>query len=222
MSVILHKLERTVLKTRAQQEKQAVSIICTQAVAHHWLFPRIVKFNQKYPDIMVRVISNNGINELSCNESDFGILYGNGNWPSLDHAPLFPEIVYPICKYNFEIKKPQTLKNIAALPLIQLDSRKWDCIDWRDWFWHFNIDYITPQNALTFNEVTLSFNAAIEGLGVCLGWDFMVKSALEKKLIERFGQFEFNTKKFDYLVHTKNKPLSKTAIIFREWLLNSI
>ncbi|MDN7676436.1 LysR substrate-binding domain-containing protein [Burkholderia oklahomensis] len=218
---MLHNLERAVVRFRHQQQGQAVSIACTQAVAHFWLFPRVVRFNQKHPDITVSVVSINAINERACNECDLGILYGDGDWASLESTRLFPEIVYPICRADLQIRSPAQPGELAELPLVQLDSRKWDCIDWQDWFRHFGIDYTIPQNAITFNEVTLAFNAATEGLGVCLGWDFMAKQAIEAGVLRKLGDFQYDTGRFDYLVSTKNRPLSKSAKTLRDWLAES-
>lgn len=219
---LLYKLQRAVLKVRDEQDSQAVSIACTQAVAHFWLFPRIVRFNQLYPDITVNVISANAINERSCSESDFGILYGDGDWPTLEGTPLFPEIVYPICSPALEIATPTKPEDLMGLPLIQLDSSQWDCLDWQDWFDHFKVRYQIPRNAITFNQVTLSFNAALEGLGVTLGWDFMARQAIESGTLKKLGDFSYETGRSDYLVHAKYRPLSAPACTFRDWLMSTI
>lgn len=218
---LLYKLQRAVLKARDEQDSHAVSIACTQAVAHFWLFPRIVRFNQLYPDITVNIISSNAINERSCSESDFGILYGDGDWPTLEGTPLFPEIVYPICSPALEIATPTRPEDLIGLPLIQLDSSQWDCLDWQDWFAHFDVPYQIPRNVTTFNQVTLSFNAALEGLGVTLGWDFMARPFVEAGTLKRVGDFSYDTGRWDFLVHTKYRPLAAHASTFRDWLLAS-
>ncbi|WP_198399485.1 LysR substrate-binding domain-containing protein, partial [Caballeronia calidae] len=215
-------ISHSFLRARDEQSNQAVTIACTQAVAHFWLFPRIVRFNNRYPEITVSVISANAINERSCSESDFGILYGDGDWPTLDSAPLFPEIVYPIRSSTLDLPEPTKPEDLTALPLIQLDSSQWDCLDWQDWFDHFNVDYQIPRNALTFNQVTLSFNAALEGLGVTLGWDFMARQSIESGTLKRMGDFAYETGRSDFLVHAKFRPISASASIFRDWLLASV
>jgi LysR family glycine cleavage system transcriptional activator len=91
----------------------------------------------------------------------------------------FLKIIYPICSPRLKLAPLFSAADLSTLPLIQLDSRKWDCIDWQDWFEHFDVLYNIPQNANTFNQVTLSFNAATEGLGVSLGWEFMARQAIE-------------------------------------------
>ena len=218
---LLYKLQRAVVKAQYEQDSQAVSIACTQAVAHFWLFPRVVRFNQRHPEITVSVISANAINEHSCSESDFGILYGDGDWPTLESTLLFPEVVYPICSPSLEISSPATPADLSALPLIQLDSRQWDCLDWQDWFGHFDVQYQIPRNAITFNQVTLAFNAAVEGLGVSLGWDFMARQAIESGVLTKVGDFVYETGRFDHLVHARYRPLTAPACIFRDWLIST-
>ncbi|TDV33824.1 LysR family transcriptional regulator [Paraburkholderia caballeronis] len=219
---LLYKLQRAIAKAQYEQDSQAVSIACTQAVAHFWLFPRIVRFNQQYPEITISVISGNNINERSCSESDLGILYGDGDWPTLESAPLFPEVVYPVCSPDLKIATPAAPADLRSLPLIQLDSRQWDCLDWQDWFAHFEVPYQIPRNAITFNQVTLAFNAAVEGLGVSLGWDFMASRAIASGELIQVGNFAYETGRSDYLVRAKYRPLTRPAVIFRDWLIAEI
>lgn len=219
---ILYKLQRAVVKARNEQYGQAVSIACTLSIAHYWLFPRVVRFNQQYPEITVSVVSANTNNEHSCNESDLGILYGEGVWPTLESILLIPEIVYPVCSTELELASPATAGELRTLPLIQLDSHEWDCIDWQDWFAHFNVDYQIPRKAITFNQLTLTLNAALEGLGVSLAWDSMAHPAIEAGRLKRVGDFQYETGRGDHLVYAKHRSLSTQASTFKDWLITTV
>ncbi|WP_043285852.1 LysR substrate-binding domain-containing protein [Paraburkholderia oxyphila] len=219
---VLYRLQRAVQKARNAQSGEAVTISCTLSVAHYWLFPRIVRFNQKYPDITVSVVSTNAMNEHSVGENDLGILYGSGDWTTLESAPLIHEIVYPVCSAEMQFPEPATPGDLRSLPLIQLDSHQWDCLDWQDWFDHFGVDYQIPGKAITFNQLTLTLNAALEGLGVSLVWDSMARTAIEAGKLKRVGQFQYETGRGDHLVFAKHRPLSTQAATFRDWLLTTI
>lgn len=218
---ILHNLQRSVEKTKYGLHGHSISITCTTAVANYWLFSRIVKFNQIHPEIKVNVCATNGINEQLCTETDLGVLYGNGDWRSLSATEVIPEVVYPACGEHFVCDEPQTPRDLLDLPLIQLDAHQWNCMDWQDWFSHFGIDYQIPHNALTFNQITLTFDAAIAGLGVSLVWHAMAKTTIESGKLRRLGSFEFHTGRADFLVHAKFRPLSPQAEIFKSWLIAS-
>lgn len=219
---LLHSLLNAVVKAKYEQHNQAVTVSCTLGVAHYWLFPRLVHFNQKYPEIKVNLLSANSVNEFTCNESDIGILYGDGHWTTLTSHLLIPEVVYPVCSTAFKCDQPTTLQELAALPLIQLDSRQWDCLDWHDWLGHFGVEYEIPHNAITFNQLTLTLNAALEGLGVSLVWDSMARQAIETGRLKRVGEFQYETGRADYLVYAKHRPLSQHAAVFRDWLLTTV
>jgi LysR family transcriptional regulator, glycine cleavage system transcriptional activator len=219
---MLYKLHRAVLSAKEDLDSQAVTIACTQAVAHFWLFPRIVQFNLSYPTISINVVSDNTVSERKCLDSDLGILYGDGDWPSLEQSLLFQEVVYPISRPDLDLPTPVDVKDFTKFPLIQLDSSQWNCLDWRDWFEHFDVHYEVPRNALTFNQVTLSFNAAHQGLGVALGWEFMARPAIDSGTLQRVGDFTYGTGRCDFLVHAKHRPLPEQAATFKSWLLQSL
>lgn len=216
---LLHKLNDLIVQTREANAKQTVTIRCTQAVAHSWLFPRVVQFNQMHPDINVNIIAGNAINEESCGDGGLGILYGDGEWNSLTAVPLFPEVVYAVCHPDFPLPKVKRVGDLCALPLIQLDSREWNCMDWSDWFRQFGVEYTAPSKAITFNQVTLVYNAALQGLGIGLGWSYMVEQAVEAGQLKAVGGFACRTGRFDYLVHARHRPLTPAAKLFRDWLL---
>ena len=108
------------------------------------------------------------------------------------------------------------------MPLIELDSTEWDCIGWDDWFRSFGVEYQPAENSLTFNQVTLAYEAARQGLGVALGWHFMVKEDLRSGTLKRVGSFAFESGKQDYLAYSANMPLKPSALVFRDWLLASL
>ncbi|MBR8168040.1 LysR family transcriptional regulator [Burkholderia cenocepacia] len=218
----LYRLHQAIVKAKHATQGQAVSVACTLGVAQYWLFPRIVRFNQLYPHITVDVVSSNSNNEHACNECDVGILYGTGDWATLDSVRLIDEVIYPVCSSELDLRVPSTPADLCTLPLIQLDSRQWDCIDWQDWFHHFGVEYQIPRNAITFNQITLSLNAAMEGLGVSLAWDSMAHHAVEAGTLKKLGEFEYVTGRGDYLVSTKHRPLSEPASRFRDWIVSSV
>jgi len=222
MAPLLHGMQRAVVKTKYAQAEQAVSIACTVGVAHYWLLPRLVRFNQQHPHIMVNVLSSNRINVFDCMESDLGILYGTGDWPTLVSDVLCPAIIYPACSPRLDVAMPERPEDLLALPLIQLDSSNWDCPDWQDWFGYFGVDYHIPRNAITFDQLTLTLNAALDGLGVSLVWDSMACQAIEAGKLKRLGDFHYQTNHADYLVHAKHRPLSRQATLFRDWLIGSV
>ncbi|MDN0085691.1 LysR substrate-binding domain-containing protein [Crenobacter sp. SG2305] len=222
VSTQLEALLRTVTSLRAGRGGNTITVACTHAVAQYWLFPRLVEFSRNHPGITVNIHAGNDIGETNVAEHDFGILYGGGQWTSLTATPLFPEVVYPVCSRTLPVPEVHTVEELSQLPLIQLDASAWNCLDWRDWFHHFEFDYTPPAGATTFNQVTLALNAVLQGMGIGLGWEFMVQELVDKGELARVGPFAFTTGQADYLVHARHKSLSAAAECFRDWLVQSV
>jgi LysR family transcriptional regulator, glycine cleavage system transcriptional activator len=130
---LLSRIQHTTTRVRDDDRKGSISIVCTQAVAHYWLLPRLARFTREFPHISIDVSSTNSVNEKRCTDFAFGILYGDGEWKSLETVRLFPEIVYPVYSArHYPEPVPETIKALARSPLIHLDSSEWDCLDWRD------------------------------------------------------------------------------------------
>lgn len=218
----LHQLSSGIEQVRQRHDANTVTVIATHAVAHYWLFPRVIEFNRIHPEITVSIRSDNAIDASKVTEYDFGILYGEGRWTFLDKVSLFAESVYAVCHPELNVEDPKQPGDLAYMPLIELDSAEWDCIGWYDWFRSFGVEYQPAENSLTFNQVTLAYEAARQGLGIALGWHFMVEEDLRSSTLKRVGSFVFESGKRDYLVHSSLSSLKPSAYIFREWLLTSL
>ena len=219
VSAGLERLLRASARIRAAHHSHSVSVLCTHAMAQYWLFPRLLDFNREHPGLTVNLQASNELDESRVADHDFAILYGGGRWSSLDADFLFPEIVYPIASSRLDTAPVASPADLTALPLIELDTSAWDCIDWRDWFAHFGVDHVPADDAPTFNQLTLSYKAVEQGLGVGLGWEYMVREAIARGELRRIGAFELVTGQAEYLVRPRHRPPSAAANLFRSWLL---
>ena len=204
---MLDSLLANVLRLKSGHGSRNVSVICTHAVAQYWLFPRLLRFNAQHPELTVNIHASNEMDERVVGNYDFGVLYGHGRWSSLQADKLFDECIYPIVSTQ------------RALPLIQLDASAWNCLDWPDWFAHLGVRYKAPADAVTFNQITLVFDAVMQGMGVGLGWEFMARERIASGQVRPVSEFVVHTGQADYLVHDRQRVCSPAAQVFRDWLL---
>ncbi|MFJ3428972.1 MULTISPECIES: LysR substrate-binding domain-containing protein [Pseudomonas] len=220
VSTLLERLQHSVNRIKAAHAPNAVTVLCTHAVAQFWLFPRLLAFNTEHPSITVNIHASNDIDESSVADYDFCILYGAGQWSSLSAEPLFAEKVYPVARPDLVLSSINQPADLQGLPLIELDASGWNCMDWRDWFNHFGLEHKADAQRPTFNQVTLAYQAIVQGMGVGLGWDFMVRDKIERGELCRVGAFEFLSTNADHLAHSRQKTLSDAAMTFQRWLLD--
>ncbi|OEY65530.1 LysR substrate-binding domain-containing protein [Marinobacter sp. X15-166B] len=217
---MLGQLADSCNRIRSRGYSKNVTIVSTVAVAHYWLFPRIARFNMEFPDININMYTTDEIDEEHCRKSDLGILYGYNRWQSnLTGHYLFRERIYPICAYDLPLTEISAPEDLLQNRIIHLDPFKWRWLNWGDWFRHFGINYSASGNSPVFNQVPLAINAALQGMGVTLGWEFMIQDLLANRFIRIAGDFHVETDQADYLVYSTARPLSESAALFRDWLL---
>lgn len=215
---MLHGLQRSLEGIQRLQDEKAVTVVCTQAVAHYWLFRRIVEFNQVHPEVTVKIASTNKIDTARCIEHDFGILYGDGNWKELESIRLFDEVIYPVARADFATPKIKQPSDLLALPLIELDTSGWDCMNWEDWLASFSVAYRPTARTMIVDQLTLALDGAVQGIGVALGWDFMVRDLVESGILKTVGATKLASGRADFLVHSRSRPLSPASKKFKDWI----
>ncbi|MFJ3486864.1 LysR substrate-binding domain-containing protein [Pseudomonas sp. NPDC090202] len=219
VNLTLTSLHQSVTRIRNVHQANAVSVLATHAFAQFWLFPKLIEFNKAHPEIAVHVHAINEIDEASLNDFDLGILYGDGEWTSLNSDFLLPEVVYPAAHPSLDVSGIETLEQLSKANLVQIDTSAWHCLDWHQWFRYLGVDYAAPDNAPVFNQLTLAFRAVQQGMGIGLAWTFMGDEAVARGELQRVTRFECVTGFGEYLVSVKHRPLSPCAEVFRQWLL---
>ncbi|WP_374255088.1 LysR substrate-binding domain-containing protein [Acinetobacter brisouii] len=218
---IFEKLQHKIIKLQKNHQPNCVTILATHALTQFWLFPKLVEFHKAYPDITVHVDAINTMDESSFIQYDLGILYGAGHWSSLRSQCLIPEVIYPVAHPDIDISQIHSLQDLAAVPLVQINASAWDCLDWKDWFQHFNMPYQIALGSPTFNQLTLAFHAVQQGMGIGLAWSFMADELVNTGKLQQVTEFKCHTGNGEFLVYEKHRKLNEAAQIFHDWLINS-
>lgn len=162
-----------------QEGVEAVDKIERRAVIHlqvyitlaiRWLAVRLSDFRQQYPDIELKLQSNNGAWEFDEQHADIGLIYRQG--PLADHlhwVGLFPCQIFPVC--SPELLKSQLLpispQALAQYPLLMVSSEKqyWS---WQQWFSALNVKPCSRVKMLEVDTLAVALEMASSGEGVAL------------------------------------------------------
>lgn len=216
---VLEDLQHTIQQARSLGRDAVVRIVCTEAVAHYWLAPRLSQLAAFQPGLKVNVFTTNDIDLLDMDDYDFGILYGDGRWPQLYSHELFAEVVYPVCHVDYPVDEIHSPADLLRHRLIQLNPEIWKWATWKDWLSHFGVAYQPGEDLISYNQATLAIAAALNKQGIALGWEFMLGDLLRNGLIRKAADFKLVSGRSDYLVYRQDEPLSPPAALFRDWLL---
>jgi len=150
----------------------SLTITSTQAFTSLWLMPRLYKFSIKHPEIKVKVVSSNSIEDLRQGQIDLAIRFITGNEidTSDDMAYEFiaEDHVYPACspqlvkEYNF--KEP---KDILKCWLVSLENQ--GSINWPTWFKQAGVEnYKCHKKWTEVGSGDMALSAVLSGHGFTL------------------------------------------------------
>lgn len=206
----------------AKHQANKVSISATNSVASLWLMPQLHKFNKSNGRIRISLVSSDSDAECLSDSMDLTILRGDGEWPGYEAKLLFGETVFPVCSPEYLRSNPNAavLSALPELDLIEVTSSHAEWMTWRTWFSGNGVSTSAMEQAVAFNTYPLSVQAAVDGLGIALGWAHLVDPLLESgALVRPVQNASVRTQSGYYLL---KRPLQKAfpeQRIVEDWLL---
>ncbi|MFK5998960.1 MAG: LysR substrate-binding domain-containing protein [Rhodobacterales bacterium] len=208
----------------AAQNRGPVKLAATNSVAALWLMPRLQKYNHTNKEMKINLISSDSDEECLADGIDLAILRGDGMWQGFDTKLLFGETIFPVCSPDYLAAHPEagSLTALPNLDLIEVSSPHTEWMNWKIWLANNKLDDLTLQRSAYFNTYPLTVQAAVEGLGMVLGWAHLVDHLLDSgKLVRPLQGTQVRTEFGYYLLHAKTHVPSAESRAVENWLLKS-
>jgi LysR family glycine cleavage system transcriptional activator len=200
----------------------SVALAATNSVASLWLMPRLRKFNHANKQVKIMLMASDSDSECLSDTMDLSILRGEGNWPGFDATLLFGETIFPVCSPKFLEQNPNcvSIEALPALDLIEVQSSHTEWMNWKEWLGRLEVHDVALERAAYFNTFPLATQAAVDGLGVALGWGHLVDHLLRAgDLVRPLGAAQTRTESGYYLLkNQREKPFPEQHMV-EEWLL---
>lgn len=206
----------------SRQQKNAVVLAATNSVASLWLMPRLRKFNRTNSRIKIMLVASDDDKECLADSVDLSILRGEGKWSGYTSRRLFGETVFPVCAPKYLRNHPEAseLDRISELDLIEVSNLHTEWMNWESWMLQQGVLEVAITNAASFNTYPLAIQAAVDGLGIALGWGHLVDGLLEKgELVRPLGDASARTESGYYLLKKENRKSFAERDIVVDWLL---
>ncbi|MFT2109581.1 LysR substrate-binding domain-containing protein [Marinomonas sp. 2405UD68-3] len=215
----LNNLQRKTADIFSPVGKGRLVLHVNYAFSSLWLSNNLYKFCTRYPGIRLQLVHSNWDKAFSESGHDLAIMNGNGNWPDLSLDALIEAEVQPYCSPHIA-KLISDPSDLLSLPLIEVLGTSHS---WTQWFEKIGIDI--DSNTVIYHKVDTLLAATLmveSGLGVMLAYpDLFAKQYLKHKLIAPID-VRIKTEDNYFLAFPKGKPLSKSATVFRDWLLEEM
>lgn len=217
----LETLDAGVRAVTAQQQHEVLQVSTDFAFAAYWLMPRLQRFNQRYPEVDVSLITSERDLGTLPSEIDVAISFGDGRFKHGEAHLLFGEEVFPVCSPRLlrGRQQPLPVSTLVDLPLLHLrpESRsRW--FDWTGVFRAFGISEMPSSGSMRFDNYTLLIQAAIAGQGVAIGWRHLVDELLAQGLLCRVTDVTAVSALGYYVVLPERKRRARLVRSFVDWL----
>ncbi|MGX4726437.1 transcriptional regulator GcvA [Pseudomonas corrugata] len=218
-----HELRYSTEMLLESTNNSVLTISTLVSLASKWLLPRLASFQEAFPDIDVRVTASTEWVDFRKGGIDAAIRYGFGDWKGLRADWLMSDEIFPVCSPKL-LTGPKALKSPVDLvnhTLLQVSGMTRN--DWNMWLSAAGQPKELAEGArLTFDLAMMAVQAAIDGLGVCIGRSTYVDDDLKAARLVAPFNLKLKSDLGFYLVTPLETANSKKVVALRTWLIDLV
>jgi LysR family glycine cleavage system transcriptional activator len=197
----------------------AVSVM--HSLAARWLVPRLLDFQQRYPDIQVMIAASDLPADLVRDRIDLAIRYGTGPYPGLAATRLIATRMFPVCSPRFlaaqALKAPEDLGQALLLSDVNVAPTE---VGWPQWLEAAGAPQVDAGRGLHFSNTYLAIEAALAGRGVALAQEAMVVDELAAGRLVRLFETTVEGPHHHWILTLPEKADAPAVRRFRAWLID--
>ena len=222
ISPALKTLEQVSVDMAREHRGGSVRMAATNSVASLWLMPRLRSFRQENHNVTISLVSSDLDSECLAEDVDLTILRGDGEWEGFDAQLLFGETVFPVCAPGY-LENHLAIADVSELmqhALIEVSNNHTEWLNWQTWLAQKRADPEKVRHSTFVNTYPLAIQAAVDGLGIALGWGHLVDHHLQSgALVRPMGPEHVRTHSGYYLLRRKDDVPRDEAEVVAKWLL---
>jgi len=211
----LDELERAIDEARSDRRTGPLMITTLASFLQQWLLPRLVSFNERYPDIDLRMHTSPQVIDFHRSDVQAAVRFGLGGWPQLHVEKVLDEWLVPVCCKRLLDKHGtiRTRDDLRRIPLLHSLSEPWS--EWPD------ITATTQEwgtGGSSFDDSVTVVRAAEAGQGYALvRWSLAYQDIHDGSLVLASPRIVKAPRSYYFVCPPAYVALEKIAA-FREWL----
>jgi LysR family glycine cleavage system transcriptional activator len=213
----LLRISHATARARSQTDERTLRIKAPPTCSIRWLVPRLGRFHARHPDIAVQLTTSHDPINFERDQVDVGIHYGSESVDDWHYERLFGEVLIPICRKKFlrRNKKRCTPREIVRQVLLHSIRRP---SDWRQWFDAAGLTGFSPSQELTFENSTMTYQGAVDGLGVAIAQKALVTDEIASGRLDAPSDIAVRNPAAYYFVFPARKQNSAKVHAFHSWI----
>lgn len=224
LEAVGHALDTIDIATRrvtAAQSGQVVNVSVAPSFLSRWLVPRIRQFQDRYPEVELRLSPNSGPVDFAWSDVDMAVYFGTGDWPDVEAHFLHDVVLVPVCSPRLleSLAPLKTVRDLAACTLIDVSTRP---DEWDRFLAGFGVARHGRGKRLAFSNTSLAVGAAMEDLGIALADRHLIDREIRYGQLVRPLAAEVPLGQGFYLVVGKGRALSEGMQAFFDWVMDEV
>lgn len=200
----------------AGRASQSICITCTPGFTVQWLVPRLQQFQDRHPEVDVRIDASTRLVDLRGEDVDLGVRHGLGRYPGLVAEKLLDDDLIPAASPDLLTgrKRVRVPNDLTRHALLHIETRD----DWRMWLQAQGVDIDWRRGPLLV-DTAIGIQAAVAGKGIILARRSLIADELSSgRLIAPLPQ-GLSTGTAYFLVYPPERMSSAPIRAFRNWIL---
>lgn len=212
-------MERAVERLRQGRDHGPLVVSASPAFAARWLIPRMGRFQQRHPDIDLRLTASIRLVDFDTEDVDLAIRYGGGRYPGLHVERLKAEEVIPIANPHLA-ERLKSVGDLLEVPLLHNSAMDWDTTfpTWATWLSNAGVVVPAGLKPRVFDDFNLVLQAVLAGLGVALVWGTLVGDELAAGRVVPLFPAQPLVNAYHLVCPPKHMDNPK-VIAFRDWVM---
>lgn len=208
------QIERAVLEVAGEPGSRRLRLKVTPTFAIRWLVPRLTQFYEQHPEFEIEVGTYPRQEDAEVQDVDFVVRHGRGNWEDAESEPIFGDALAPVCSPALA-KKLREPADLAAHNLLHSMMR---ADGWELWLAAQGFAGIRPRRATKLANAAVTYQAAIDGMGVALAQLAYVTGDLADGKLVRPFRGVLRTGSGYHLAYARHKANRPNIRLFRQWI----
>jgi DNA-binding transcriptional LysR family regulator len=208
-----------VIETIGSEGKKIIRLASLPHFSGKALYPAVHDFMARHTKCSIEISHTLTTPDFGRNKVDFAVLFGKGNWPSLESDLLFHSPISPACSPSLlkdnRISRPE---DITSFPIL-LDHACFQ-VQWIDWFRAVNTAGWEKLPFVPCDDIHALLGAAQQGFGFIMEPEFMIGDLLENGSLA----YPFPDKLLDYgyyVVYPKQSLSTTVGRACHQWITST-
>lgn len=196
--------------------KKRITMSMPPTIARMVVLPRLKGFLSQHPNVEIALELSLSQVDCKAGETDFDVRFGTGHHVGMESRVLLDEPIFPVASPTYI--EQHRLECPADLSGAQLLRSRLE--PWKPWFAAAGLAWLEPDKGHRFEDLSLVYVAAAEGLGVALGRGLLVRPLLETGALVPLFDIAARSPHAYYVVYEKTALARPEVASMVDWLLH--